>query len=75
MMMMLAMMLMTDDDDDWAARDGLVDDNCQKRYEIANFLEFFQIEDDNRKAHVKFRKENPIFYEQVLTDRFCIDIT
>ena len=22
------------------------------------------IEDDNRKAHVKFRKENPIFYEQ-----------
>ena len=25
----------------------------------------FQIEDDNRKAHVKFRKENPIFYEQV----------
>ena len=24
-----------------------------------------QIEDDNRKAHVKFRKENPIFYEQV----------
>ena len=27
----------------------------------------FQIEDDNRKAHVKFRKENPIFYEQVAT--------
>ena len=24
-----------------------------------------KIEDDNRKAHVKFRKENPIFYEQV----------
>ena len=23
------------------------------------------VEDDNRKAHVKFRKENPIFYEQV----------
>merc|ERR1711997_512456 len=23
------------------------------------------IEDDNRKAHVKFRKENPIFYEQI----------
>merc|ERR1712241_594953 len=24
-----------------------------------------QIEDDNRKAHVKFRKDNPIFYEQI----------
>ena len=24
-----------------------------------------KIEDDNRKAHVKFRKENPIFYEQI----------
>merc|ERR1711936_1231282 len=24
-----------------------------------------KIEDDNRRAHVKFRKENPIFYEQI----------
>jgi len=24
-----------------------------------------KIEDDNRKAHVKFRKDNPIFYEQI----------
>ena len=33
---------------------------------LERFLFFcFQIEDDNRKAHVKFRKENPIFYEQV----------
>lgn len=24
-----------------------------------------KIEDDNRAAHVKFRKENPIFYEQI----------